>query len=205
MTIDRSLLARHRSTILARASSFMSRLSTIITVSIATSSRDRPSRSISATWVSRKNRRPDSSSYCLSNVPPVTRMARGWAIVFECRDQGSGIWDPGSWFVVRDPEDPGISDEAIGFFGTRIPDHGSRRGHTGRRYCNTRHHFVRVCSRCQPFRSPFTGGKALTLKVLRVPRAGRHRACDTTGGEEFHVRSFIGSDWCARVLHRAPS
>ena len=102
--------------------------------------------------------------------------------MFECRDQGSGIWDPGSWFVVRDPEDPGISDEAIGFFGTRIPDHGSRRGHTGRRYCNTRHHFVRVFSCCQPFRSPFTGGKALTLKVLRVPRAGRHRACDTTAG-----------------------
>ena len=53
----------------------MSRLSIIISVSIDMSTRDRPRRSISGTCVSWKNSRPVISSYCLSNVPPQTRIA----------------------------------------------------------------------------------------------------------------------------------
>ena len=56
----------------ARPRSSRSRLSIIITVSIATSTRHRPRRSISWTCVSLKKSRPVSSSYSLSNVPPVT-------------------------------------------------------------------------------------------------------------------------------------
>src|SRR6185436_5282951 len=73
-TMARSAALRQRATIAARPSSSMSRLSIIIAVSIARSSRARPRRSISWTWVSLKNSFPDSSSYSLSKVPPVTRI-----------------------------------------------------------------------------------------------------------------------------------
>jgi len=57
-----------------RSASDMSSESTIIRVRISTSRPDRPSRSISGTCVSLKKRFPASSSYSLSNVPPVTKM-----------------------------------------------------------------------------------------------------------------------------------
>src|SRR5262245_7707107 len=75
MTMACSAARMHRATIAARPAASSSRLSIIIAVSTRTFTRQRPSRSISGTCVSRKKRRPVSSSYCLSNVPPVTTMS----------------------------------------------------------------------------------------------------------------------------------
>ena len=71
-TISVSEQARQRSATRARSCSVICRLSTSITVSTVTATRDRPRRSISATCVSLKNSVPPISSYSLSNVPPVT-------------------------------------------------------------------------------------------------------------------------------------
>src|SRR5450759_1790065 len=90
-TIARSAASRQRSTIAARPAASMSRLSIIMAVSIDRSSLARPSRNISWTCVSRKNSRPVSSSYSLSNVPPVTSIRicilelRGEEIILDCR------------------------------------------------------------------------------------------------------------------------
>src|SRR5947199_78149 len=58
----------------ARSAAVMSRLSIIISVSMATSTRLRPSRSISGRCVLPNASAPVSSLYCLSKVPPVTKM-----------------------------------------------------------------------------------------------------------------------------------
>src|SRR3982751_1987098 len=73
-TTARSAASRQRATIVARPASSISRLSIIMTVSIVRSRRARPRRSISCTCVSRKYSLPVTSSYSLSNVPPVTRI-----------------------------------------------------------------------------------------------------------------------------------
>lgn len=74
MTRWSSTLDRQCRTMTALSASVISRLSTIINVCMTTSTRDRPSRSISGTCVSLKNKRPVISSYCLWKVPPHTRM-----------------------------------------------------------------------------------------------------------------------------------
>src|SRR5581483_11764587 len=65
---------RQWSTMSARSSAVMSRLSIIISVRMSTSTRLRPSLSISARCVSLKASVPVSSLYCLSKVPPVTKI-----------------------------------------------------------------------------------------------------------------------------------
>ncbi len=74
MTICVSSHCRQFWTIAWRSASLMSRLSTIMIVRRCTSTRQRPSLSISATCDSLNTSRAWISSYCLSNVPPVTRM-----------------------------------------------------------------------------------------------------------------------------------
>ena len=146
--------------------------------------------SISATCVSRKNSRPVSSSYCLSNVPPVTRMARGWAIVSECRgDQESGIRDQG--FGIRDLGSfcPGFETPNLGrgyrVFRSPIPDDRSSSHCLTTATRNTRHHFGPSLQLfVSPSVSSLHGRKALTLKALRVPGVPAGTGlCDTTGRE----------------------
>src|SRR5664279_4963417 len=77
ITMRFSGTAPHRSRMWRRPASVICRLSIIMRVSISTSSRQRPRRSMSPVCVLWKNSSPVSSLYSLSKVPPVTRMRMG--------------------------------------------------------------------------------------------------------------------------------
>src|SRR5512139_2854988 len=81
MTMRVSGACRQFPAMSSRSASLMSRLSTSMTVRTATSTRDRPRRSMSGTCDSVKWSRALISSYRLSKVPPVMRMRIIGAIV----------------------------------------------------------------------------------------------------------------------------
>src|ERR1035441_1563545 len=77
ITMRFSATAWHRSRMRRRPASVICRLSIIMRLSISTSSRQRPRRSMSPVCVLWKYNSPVSSLYSLSEVPPVTRMRMG--------------------------------------------------------------------------------------------------------------------------------
>src|ERR1017187_6639701 len=74
MTMRVARAASQRSRMSWRPASVICRLSIIMRVSMARSRRQRPSLSMSAMCVCLKNNSPVSSLYCLSKVPPVTKI-----------------------------------------------------------------------------------------------------------------------------------